>query len=106
MEALLNQIIENNRRWTSQGKVASYIPELSKADPNVLGIYIIDIENHGYFSGDYNAVFTIQSIVKIATLICALNDSPFNEIAKTINVEPSSEIFDTLSNLETSDSHR
>lgn len=30
MNRLLKTIIENNRKWISEGKVASYIPELSK----------------------------------------------------------------------------
>lgn len=32
MNRLLKTIIENNRKWISEGKVASYIPELSKMD--------------------------------------------------------------------------
>lgn len=106
MQVLLDKILEKNKKWTSYGKVASYIPELAKANPNALGIYIVDSKNHEYFSGDYDIKFTIQSISKIITFISALNDSPFSEISKIISVEPSSDAFDSIANLETNSTHK
>ena len=38
MENLLNDIISANKKYTSNGNVATYIPELKKANPNDLGI--------------------------------------------------------------------
>ena len=42
MEGLLKELIEQCRPDTQNGKVASYIPALAKADPNALGVYILD----------------------------------------------------------------
>lgn len=40
MKRLLETLVENNRRFTEQGKVASYIPELMKANGSELGLSI------------------------------------------------------------------
>lgn len=41
MEELLEQLLEDCRPYTQQGKVATYIPELAKGDANDLGIYVL-----------------------------------------------------------------
>ena len=40
MEELLKELVEKNRKFTADGNVANYIPELDKADKNALGIYV------------------------------------------------------------------
>ena len=42
MEELLEQLLEECRPYTQQGKVATYIPELAKGDPNDFGICILN----------------------------------------------------------------
>ena len=44
MDKLLNNIIDKNKKYTEFGRVATYIPELKKANGNDLGICIIDKE--------------------------------------------------------------
>lgn len=44
MEELLERLLEECRPFTSRGRVADYIPELAKGDPNALGIYVIGSE--------------------------------------------------------------
>ena len=46
MENLLNDIILSNKKHTANGKVASYIPELKKANNDDLGICVIDKDNN------------------------------------------------------------
>ena len=41
MDELLEQLIDQCRPYASEGRLASYIPELTKADPNALGVYLI-----------------------------------------------------------------
>ena len=38
MEQLLEELLAASRPYTKEGRLADYIPELSKADPNALGI--------------------------------------------------------------------
>ena len=69
MDKLLESIIEKNRYLVKSGSVASYIPALSKANPNDIGITIIDKEGKIFSAGDYDAKFTIQSISKVLALM-------------------------------------
>src|SRR5574341_1181727 len=46
------------------GKVASYIPELAKADPRLFGIALVTADGQVYAVGDAHHLFTIQSISK------------------------------------------
>ena len=44
MEELLEKLVRECIPFTQEGKAASYIPELSKANTNSLGIYIVSSE--------------------------------------------------------------
>lgn len=41
MDELLEQLIEENRHYTKEGRLANYIPELAKANQDDLGIYVV-----------------------------------------------------------------
>lgn len=101
MNKLLESVIENNRHFTKEGKVAAYIPELINANPDALGISIITLNGEDYFAGDYDAKFTIQSISKIITLMLALIDNGRERVFSKVGVEPTADAFNSIINLET-----
>ncbi|MDV4152311.1 glutaminase A [Clostridium sp. AL.422] len=101
---LLNTLVEKNRIYGKEGKVASYIPALSKADKDELGIYVIDSKGNEYYSGDYDKKFTMQSISKIVSLILAIRDNGRYNVFKKVDVEPTGMGFNSIVNLEASDS--
>ena len=88
-------ITDDCRKYIKCGKVADYIPELAKADINKLGIYIISKDNE-YFSGDYDALFTIQSIIKPLILLLALEDAGVERVRSLVGVEATGKPFDTF----------
>jgi NAD(P)-dependent dehydrogenase (short-subunit alcohol dehydrogenase family) len=57
-----------------EGEVATYIPELAKADPEAFGICIATIDGYAYEVGDSRREFTIQSISKPFVYGLALDD--------------------------------
>ncbi|VYT92591.1 glutaminase A [Clostridium tertium] len=101
---LLNTLVDNNKKYGKEGKLAAYIPALLEADPNDLGIYIVDTRGNEYFSGDYNKKFTIQSISKVVSLILAIKDNGRHNVFKKVDVEPTGMGFNSIVNLEASDS--
>ncbi|TMA80685.1 MAG: glutaminase, partial [Deltaproteobacteria bacterium] len=56
------------------GDVASYIPELTNADPRWFGIAVATIDGHVYEVGETRQPFTIQSISKPFVYALALQD--------------------------------
>lgn len=55
MEKLLQKIISECYTYIQNGKVATYIPELAKADPNEFGICTISFEQGVNGVGNYIA---------------------------------------------------
>jgi glutaminase len=100
MKKILENIIENNREWTSKGEVASYIPELAKANQSVLGICVTTLDGEEYFAGDYDTKFTIQSISKVITLMLAILDNGTEYVFSRIGMEPTESAFNSITNLE------
>lgn len=81
----------------SDGKVADYIPELAKADPNAFGIAITFSDGHVYEAGDSRRSFTIQSVSKPLVYALALKDRGRDYVLRRIGVEPSGDAFNSIS---------
>ena len=64
MFKLLETLVEKNKEYGNDGQLASYIPALLEANPNDLGVAIVDIEGRKYYAGQCEKNFTIQSISK------------------------------------------
>ena len=79
-----------------QGKVASYIPELTKADPAHFGIALATPDGQVYEVGDSQALFTIQSISKPLVYGLALEDNGASEVLRRVGVEPTGEAFNSI----------
>ncbi|KXZ39285.1 L-glutaminase [Alkalithermobacter thermoalcaliphilus JW-YL-7 = DSM 7308] len=101
MQDLLEKIIQENRKYTEKGNLATYIPELTKANKNDLAICVIDIENNVYKAGDYEKKFTIQSVSKPITLALALIDNGKENVFAKVGMEPSGDPFNSIMKLET-----
>ena len=61
MNKLIDEIIEECRPYTATGKVASYIPELSKADPRDFGIYSPALDAKGNSVAGVRALALLSS---------------------------------------------
>ena len=79
------------------GEVASYIPELSHADPDWFGVAIATVDGHVYQAGDTQLPFTIQSISKAIAYGLALEDNGLERVQARVGVEPSGEAFNSIS---------
>lgn len=79
------------------GRVASYIPELAKADPGLFGIAIATVDGRVYEVGATRERFTIQSISKPLVYGIALEDRGPEAVRRTVGVEPSGEAFNSIS---------
>jgi len=96
ISAFLNRLHERHKSVTD-GHVADYIPELSKASPDWFGICIATRDGHVYEVGDTREPFTIQSISKAFAYGLALEDRGEEHVLSRISVEPSGEAFNAIS---------
>src|SRR5258708_6310851 len=61
-------------RDVRDGKVADYIPELAKADPEWFGISLVTAQGQAFDIGHYDVKFSIQSASKPFVFGLALED--------------------------------
>jgi len=94
-----DQLEELHRKFASitEGAVATYIPELAKANPDWFGICIVTTNGGIYEAGDSRQEFTIQSISKPFVYGLALEDHGRSEVLKKVGVEPTGDAFNSIS---------
>ncbi len=78
------------------GKIATYIPELAKADPSLFGIALVSADGQIYEVGDADHLFTIQSISKPFVYGLALEDHGVDYVLGKVGVEPTGEAFNSI----------
>lgn len=79
-----------------EGQVATYIPELAKADPSLFGIVIATVDGKVYTAGDFDHPFTIQSVSKAFIYGHILAEYGREAVLKRVGVEPTGEAFNSI----------
>lgn len=92
----LDAEVREDARW---GKVADYIPELSRVDPAQFGIALALADGTVLRAGDAQVRFSIQSISKVFSLACVLGRIG-DQIWERVGREPSGSRFDSILLLE------
>ena len=82
------------------GKLASYIPQLTKANPDWFAISIVTTDGRVFEVGDRNKNFTIQSISKLFLYGMALEDCGREALLEKVGVEPTGDPFDSVIRLD------
>jgi len=98
-QAVLEEIHEEIQPELGRGKVADYIPALSKVDPKQFAFSVITEKGDAYHVGDTGKNFSIQSISKLFTFTLAL-DVYSSSLYERVGVEPSGTPFNSLVQLE------
>lgn len=78
------------------GKVADYIPELAKANPDWFGISAVTPQGQVYEVGDCQQLFTIQSISKAFVYGMVLEEHGRDYVLSKVGVEPTGEAFNSI----------
>lgn len=81
----------------TEGRVATYIPELAKANPDWFGICLATPSGSVYEVGDTSVSFTIQSISKPFVYGIALEDNGRASVLDKVGVEPTGDAFNSIS---------
>ena len=101
MKDLIEKAVAYGRAFTHEGRTARYIPELSKADPSLLGISIVSADGRAVTGGDFNSLFTVQSISKVVTLMLAVIDRGEEYVFSKVGMEATGDAFNSIIKLET-----
>ncbi|OYT69568.1 MAG: glutaminase A, partial [Chloracidobacterium sp. CP2_5A] len=82
------------------GRVADYIPQLAKVSPDLFGICIATVDGQVFEVGDYDYLFTIQSISKPFVYGLALQDHGREYVRTRVGVEPTGDAFNSIIKLD------
>lgn len=91
LEAIYQHCKEN-----AEGKVADYIPQLAKFDPNLWGVAVCSVDGQRFAIGDYKDHFCLQSVSKCLHYPIVLEDLTTKEVHKYVGLEPSGQTFNYL----------
>ena len=80
----------------NEGNVATYIPELGKANPDHFGVAVVGVDGDVYEAGETSAEFTIQSISKAFVFGLAVETHGRDAVLKRVGVQPSGDAFNSL----------
>jgi len=83
-------------RDNMEGTVADYIPELALADPNWFAISVVTVDGQSFDVGDFQQLFSIQSVSKPFMFGLALEDHGREEVLRKVGVEPTGEAFNSI----------
>lgn len=96
---IFEEIYKHHKILPNPGKVADYIPELANVNPDSFGVFLTTVGGEEYFYGDWNAKFSIQSIVKVFGFVLAFSHIKDN-VWHRMDMEPAGTSFNSLVQLE------
>jgi glutaminase len=79
-----------------EGRLADYIPELARVEPDRFGLALMTTGGRLYRAGDAEAPFTIQSVVKPFAYCLAIEFAGRKTVRKRVGVEPSGDAFNSI----------
>jgi glutaminase len=98
-ETIIQDLYEQIKRLDDTGSLPSYIPELGNVNPDDFGVHISTIDGRHFGVGNCYDKFSIQSIVKVLSLILAYSMQG-EDLWTRVKVEPSGTPFNSLIQLE------
>ncbi len=98
-QSILETIYAEVQSLLSQGKVASYIPQLSQVSPYQFGMAIYGLDGRRFSIGTAQKKFSLQSVTKLFALALAFSREG-DAIWARVGREPSGNPFNSLVQLE------
>lgn len=96
----LDEILDKNRTAYTKGKVADYIPELSKVDASSIALSVVNENGTILNVGDTKQKFTIQSISKIISLMIAVKENGEENVFDKMGYYGTDKPFNYFANLD------
>ncbi|XP_053155465.1 glutaminase liver isoform, mitochondrial isoform X1 [Hemicordylus capensis] len=92
----MDQIFESTKGLVD-GKVANYIPQLAKCNPDIWGVSLCTVDGQRHSMGHTKTPFCLQSCVKPLKYAVAVSELGTERVHKYVGKEPSGLRYDKLS---------
>lgn len=97
---MISSIIKNAKEASHVGQLASYIPALANQQKELFSVYMVDEHGQVLKFGDYNHLFTLQSISKVMSFIVVAERLGISKVLEKVDVEPTGDPFNSIVRLE------
>uniref|UniRef100_A0A8D0C1F6 glutaminase n=1 Tax=Salvator merianae TaxID=96440 RepID=A0A8D0C1F6_SALMN len=94
--AHMEQIFEKTKKLQG-GKVANYIPQLAKCNPDIWGVSLCTVDGQRYSMGHTKTPFCLQSCVKPLKYAVTVSELGTDRVHQYVGKEPSGLRYDKLS---------
>ncbi len=91
LASIFDQVAANKN-----GKIATYIPQLQRVDPDKFAVSVCSIDGQQMSLGEADNKFCVQSCSKPITYCLALEEHGEDEVHKYVGAEPSGKTFNEL----------
>lgn len=88
--------IYTRMKHRNDGKVADYIPQLSRVSPENWGVTVCSVDGQRYSIGETDSPFCVQSVSKPINYALAINDLGPDAVHQYTGHEPSGESFNEI----------
>lgn len=92
----IKTIYKNLEHQPNPGEVATYIPQLSRQNPDWFGVSICTVDGQRWNKGDTKIPYTVQSTCKPINYALALSEYDHEFVHKYIGKEPSGTSFNKI----------
>lgn len=96
----IEEVVKACRPFASRGRVIDHIPDLDQSHLTNLGVTIVTLDGETYSAGEDQDNFSFQSISKVILLLMALEDFGKDIVFQKVGMEPTDDLFNSISNLE------
>ncbi len=96
---ILSEIYAEINSTPTEGKIATYIPELATINPDKFGMSLSCLDSSSFVVGDAHEKFSLQSITKVFSLSLVIHLIG-EQVWERVDVEPSGDPFNSLVQLE------
>ncbi|MDF2868335.1 MAG: glutaminase [Gammaproteobacteria bacterium] len=99
IQQVIDKAVEQAKH-TSEGQIASYIPELANVPADITAAAIILNDGQRFVAGDFDYVVTLQSVAKLIVLIGLLEEFGKQKVFSWVKAEPSGDDFASVARLD------
>lgn len=102
-QANLDSWVSQARRFTLQGRLPDYIPQLAQVNPRLVAVQTI--ADQSLVSGDFARSFVLMSVIKPFLLLFLLEQVGRDRVFQQVGIEPSDQPFHSIAQLNSDDGH-
>ncbi|MER3432448.1 MAG: glutaminase A [Leptolyngbya sp. ERB_1_1] len=102
-QAALNAWVAQARRFTLQGRLPDYIPQLAQVDARLVSVQTI--ADHSLVAGDSAPSFVLMSVIKPFLLLFLLEQVGMERVFQQVGTEPSDQPFHSIAQLKLDEGH-